>query len=432
MVSEALGSLHADLHCAARKYRDELRPRQGLLRSKEFLMKDLYTFDSSKEAALETYGDVRAAYDSFFTELGIPFMTAEADSGNMGGKLSHEYHFESPSGEDTVWTCNQCKYTANDEVVERGVSTSATARFPTVKCWHGISKDRSTKIVVFYGAKNDNLAPRLADLSTQVLKLICPELDTSIDADVAILKHQPQSTKFIVDHRLSDDQVLPFEEPTTTDPPTTLRPDIPITTIQPNDPCPRCPSGHLTSHRTIEVGHTFHLGTRYSVPLGVTFKSATTAAPNVPVEMGCHGIGVSRLIGAISSVLAAPTGHSSPAVGLRWPLLVAPFQVVIIADDKYAREAQDVYDVLDQLNAAEKNKAPLSRISPDVLLDDRDKQLGWRLKDADLIGYPVVVILGKQFKVNGHVEVHSRKTGEQESVSMDALRKTVWGMLERS
>jgi prolyl-tRNA synthetase len=393
-------------------------------------MKDLYTFDSSKDAALETYEKVRDAYDSLFSNLGIPFLTAEADSGNMGGKLSHEYHFESPSGEDTVWTCNKCKYTANDEVVETGASTSTTAPLPAVKRWRGISKDRSTEIVVVYAAYNDAVAPRLADLNVRVLKEIFPELDTSIDGDTAGSKHQPQLATFIVDQRLSDNEFLAYVESTPLDSPNVLRPKVPITTIQPNDPCPRCPTGHLTPHRTIEVGHTFHLGTRYSAPLNVVFKSATVGAPPVQVEMGCHGIGVSRLIGAMANVLATPTGHSSPAVGLRWPLLVAPFHIVVIADDKYSHEAQDVYDLLSKSSTADQNdRVPLGAIAPDILLDDREKPLGWRLKDADLIGYPVVVILGKQLKDKGFVEVQCRKTGEKKSVPMEDLRSTAWRML---
>lgn len=289
------------------KYRDELRPRQGLLRTKEFLMKDLYTFDATKEQALETYTNIRTAYDNLFNELEIPYLTAEADSGNIGGKLNHEYHYASPLGEDTVWTCGSCSFTANDEVIEHPVDTAS--------------------------------------------------------------EHS----------------------------------------------CPRCISGSLTSTRSIEVGHTFHLGTRYSEPLGLSFQSED---PSITAfaQMGCHGIGVSRLLGTIANILAAPTARPTPKIGLRWPRGIAPYDVCIIADEAETAEILD-----------------LARTSHDgsveAVIDDRPLQISAKLQRADLVGFPVVVVLGKSFKSEGKCEIFCRETGQTSFVDQADVGEIVDQML---
>ncbi|KAI8936257.1 hypothetical protein NX059_006679 [Plenodomus lindquistii] len=143
------------LYQIGRKYRDERRPRQGLLRAKEFTMKDLYTFDSNAAAALETYDQVRKAYTNLFNELRIPYLVADADSGNMGGNLSHEYHFVSPKGEDNIWSCNTCSYIANEELVEsKPVHPDTTEPTPTLESntttvFKAISTDRKTAIHIY-------------------------------------------------------------------------------------------------------------------------------------------------------------------------------------------------------------------------------------------------------------------------------------------
>lgn len=136
------------LYQTGRKYRDERRPRGGLLRAKEFLMKDLYTFDFSSENALETYKSVRTAYTNLFDEFKIPYLVAEADSGNMGGKLSHEYHFASDKGEDNVWSCNSCSYVANEELVEKSIGDAPPPSNEQPLVFTGISSDRTTSIKI--------------------------------------------------------------------------------------------------------------------------------------------------------------------------------------------------------------------------------------------------------------------------------------------
>ncbi|KAK3077064.1 hypothetical protein LTS18_011309, partial [Coniosporium uncinatum] len=255
------------LYQISRKYRDELRPRAGLLRAKEFLMKDLYTFDASQDAALQTYSVVRGAYKAFFDELGLPYLVAEADSGAMGGNLSHEYQFEAANGEDIVHVCSSssCGYTANEE--------ASLVDFPYVG-------------------------------------------------------------------------------------------DGPGT-------CPKCFLQSIEKKRAIEVGHTFHLGTRYSEPLDALVPGPGSAAEPVKLQMGCHGIGISRLIGAVASLTA-------DARGLNWPRSIAPFQAVVIPKKGLEREALDLA-----------KKFP----GTDIVVDDREKPLPWKFKDAELIGYPTQIVV---------------------------------------
>ncbi|GAM87707.1 hypothetical protein ANO11243_057340 [Dothideomycetidae sp. 11243] len=298
------------LYQVTRKYRDEARPRQGLLRGREFLMKDLYTFDSTIEDAISTYDRVRAAYRSFFTDLRTPFLTAAADSGSMGGNFSHEYHLPSPTGEDTILVCDGCGKTMNEEVAI-------------------IDMDEKTAVKV-------------------------PANET-------------------------------------------------------------CQSGKIDSVKAIEVGHTFYLGDRYSAPLKLQVKDAQDRTVNV--QMGCHGIGLSRLIAALAAV-------KRDDKGLAWPAVVAPFCVVVIPGKGNERAAEDVASAIQthlRLAGAEMG----CKGEMDVVLDDRDKPIGWKFKDADLIGYPVVVVVGRTYQGTGKVEVQCRQLGVKETLPsiFDAEKK---------
>lgn len=393
------------LYQIGRKYRDERRPRQGLLRAKEFLMKDLYTFDYSQENALVTYETVRRAYNSLFDELKIPYLVADADSGNMGGKLSHEYHFVSPRGEDNVWSCDACAYVANEELVEKKPSAGAlqgAARPPLV--FTGISTDRKTAVQIHVPRPPDlspDAAPSWDHISSFVnlhaVKASGVDVDTGIEASTLhSLLPNKTSTARIVDRTLLDKNDIQSA------------PDL--TPTKPGDACPRCATGHLFVRKAIEVGHTFHLGTRYSDPL-----QALVAAPDstqkTPMHMGCHGIGVSRLIGAVASLLADKRG-------LNWPRAVAPFQAVIVsAAETGEQDSAEVYTALGDV---------------DVMLDDRrEKGLGWRLKDADLIGFPVIVVLGRAWKERREVEVQCRRLGFKREVGLESLREEVVRLLDQ-
>lgn len=307
------------LYQITRKYRDEPRPRQGLLRTREFLMKDLYTFDFGKANALKTYEDVKSAYASFFDEFKVPYLTAEADSGNIGGDLSHEYHLTSSKGEDNVYTCETCKFSINEEML-----------------------------------KDDN----------------------SLTRDM-------QSCK-----------------------------------------CPKC-NARMQAVTSIELGHTFYLGTKYSSPLRAfvdtpeqvsqPHSSAANSAldrRSVPIEMGCHGIGVSRIIAGMADALA-------DSRGLNWPRVIAPFEVSLLhAPTKYA----DAEFVLGTLN---------SEGLLDTIIDDREKSLVWKMKDADLIGYPILVIIGKAWDKAQKCEVQCRRLNRRDYVPITSLSQTIKDMLSQ-
>lgn len=288
-------------------------------------MKDLYTFDTTPAAALETYARVKAAYTAFFDELGLPYLVADADSGDMGGDLSHEFHFATPVGEDIVISCDNsgCGYTLNEEMAEGRVEKEGDGS-------EGESKEGS------WGK------------------------------------------------------------------------------------CPRCHTGKLTGQRAVELGHTFYLGTRYSLPLDCAVDlppssltsptSITPATPQrVPISMGCHGIGISRLIGATATLLRTPHG-------LAWPRAIAPYDVIIIAAIRGAHIASDAEALYDSLVCES-----VGGLDVDVLLDDREEVgVGWKLKDADLVGYPVVVVVGRGW-AEGRVEVQCRRLGLREEVGREEL-----------
>ncbi|EGG10840.1 uncharacterized protein MELLADRAFT_42095 [Melampsora larici-populina 98AG31] len=286
-----------------RKYRDELRPRAGLLRSREFIMKDLYTFDLDRTKALETYSAVQGAYEKILKRIGIPFVVAEADSGAIGGSQSHEYQFESPSGEDTVIKCTKCDYIANVELAK------------------------------------SVLVPPLSDVNAL-----------------------------------------------------------------------RCRSP-LGSSKAIEVAHTFYLGTKYSSSLSATYKISdpkTGLQKENPLEMGCFGIGISRLMGAI-----AECSHTE--TGLRWPINVAPFKVcIIIPMQENDAGSSDLIKSVAQIigREVESIKTKVGELKGEVLIDDRIQRIGWKLMDADLVGYPILIVLGNRWIKNQVIEIRDVKNGK--------------------
>jgi prolyl-tRNA synthetase len=399
------------LYQVGRKYRDERRPRGGLLRAKEFMMKDLYTFDSTPEAALETYESVRGAYTAIFDALKLPYLIADADSGNMGGKLSHEYHFVSPKGEDNVWSCDTCTYIANEELVTKRPAEvdESDDTFPLL--FRGISTDRSTEICI-YVPRTDTISPEdepgwdqvTSHVNLHAVKRALPSsitLDTGIEAHTlsSLLSSSPPTKSIsIIDPSLElDDE----------DPATSISSPEDLTPTLPSSACPRCTQGKLQTQKAIEIAHTFHLGTRYSQPLGAVV-SLPDGASRTPMHMGCHGIGISRLIGSIASLLSSPTG-------LNWPRAIAPWEVVVVCN--HSTEGESVYDVLQQAGV-------------DVVLDDRGgRGLGWKLKDADLIGYPVVVVVGRGWE-NGLVEVQCGRKEVKKEVKVEEVKEVVGELLE--
>lgn len=426
---------------AGRKFRDERRPRAGLLRGREFTMKDLYTFDLTEAGALETYREVQGAYRAFFDELKLPYIVAEADSGKMGGSLSHEYHYPSPLGEDTILSCAHCSHTFNEEAacaIPLAIQDPAnTAVF------HGITHDRKTLLNVFYPKPHGGGGESETHVNVHKIKAIIPDFDPSVGGSALELyvanfseykdggselgtysqiinlfdlrlpqsvtepsfsnhSDQPTFPEFIMDKRIPTTTIV--SDPATDAPLNLLK-------IKAGDACPKCETGRLTVTNAVELGHTFHLGTRYSEPLKAVV--ANEKREWIPVEMGCHGIGLSRMISAVAD------GYRD-GNGLCWPRAAAPFEAVVMCKDvTAAADAEEVYDVLSS-----------GADGVDTLLDDRARDLVWKMKDADLVGYPVMVVLGRGWGSSKTVEIQIRKTRQKAEVSLGELKAVVEGFLK--
>ncbi len=380
-------------------------------------MKDLYTFDISPETAIETYQQVQAAYKAIFDEIRIPILIAEASSGDMGGNHSHEYHLADSTGEDTVAHCTSCGYTANDEVAvsrSRSPETLDTNTPSSYGLWRGITKDRNTLINAWYPQNNGG------SLNLHAIKNLVPELDTSVHDPLPLWEVAVDSPETalvnIVDARLASSfGKMHSELPLV---PEELREDfigpqfatstaaggegLSLLALAEGDGCPRCESGILKIDRALELGHTFYLGTRYSKPLEALVSLPEKPSQPVPIQMGCFGLGVSRIFGAVAE-------NRADNRGLNWPRAIAPFEVAVIPSSAVNDETLAFFDSL------------TNGQSFDAVLDDRKKAFGWKMKDADMTGYPVVVILGKVWRERGVCEVQCRSLELKQEVAASEL-----------
>ncbi|KAL8793501.1 MAG: hypothetical protein Q9195_003874 [Heterodermia aff. obscurata] len=525
-VLQSYRDLPLRLYQISRKYRDEPRPRQGLLRTREFLMKDLYTFDASEKEALETYKTVREAYTAFFNELKIPYLVAEAHSGDIGGETSHEYHFPSAKGEDSILSCSECDYFINEELakdeydVRVRQAQSLYNKAPTegialaravldhyhdqsgeaflsedeislgCRIWYGVTADRTTLVEAIFPqlVRVTNLSGtfshwRETEACTNSIRSLIPDIDLSIENPVEAFKRSshdnktteaanrnlgnPRSVYQIIDYRVtkqalnrydSTAQALDGSERYTLGAKETVQTraieaNTSLVKIAAGDPCPKCFLGAVQKTKAIELGHTFHLGTRYSKALDACFipapqpsepattvttdaqnrtsnpalrgmkkmhppKTATGSLPatKIPVQMGCHGIGISRMIAAVADTLA-------DVKGLNWPRVMAPFEVLIVPKDEYKDRIYDVYNsLLVPTPESTHNASPLREDLFDVIVDDRKQSFVWKLNDADLIGYPIIIVLGKRYGKEQICEVQCRRLGVKEDVHIGILK----------
>ena len=421
-------------------------------------MKDLYTFDQSNDSALASYKEAQHAYIDFFRDLEIPFEIAQASSGSIGGSVSHEFHFPSASGEDSLCKCDNCTYCANEEIAEKRKAASSQTpseeKLPKFVAFTSISYDRLSLFVAFtpkHPSKESNSAPDSINLNT--LKTAFSNLDPSVENPITLWKRKraelveagikPGQSAFsriinVYDGQLVgqlpprvkklDQEVLPkrlqplYEDKITVDDVTHDSNGDPfdLTRVQEGDPCPRCDKGRLQIQKAIEVGHTFLLGTRYSEPLRARFAlpgpsdGSQVTQISGPVHMGCYGIGISRLISAIAEI-------NSDELGLNWPRRIAPFEVIIVPAEGLEADAERVYDAITKASAGSRvndtdndpGRNELDLDQPiDVVIDDRDKSLIRRLVDAEWSGCPVRVIIGKEWRLGEKLEVQCRKLGK--------------------
>ena len=433
-------------------------------------MKDLYTFDTTRSEASQTYKHVRESYDAFFKEFKIPFLTAEAASGEMGGDISHEYHLKTRKGEDDIAICNSCNYAANEELAQsrlthtmsdRGNHDEWTGRASSYTLspsndfqnqiqhgslrWVGINRNRSILVQAFMPKEIEvsirgEKHIRKTKINLHAIKRRFPDIDLSVEDPMATFRKHPQlqqrpetskaeiSTKpkivRLFDIRYDKNSfsnevssIDGLEVPILAESEESIG-GIDLVKIETGDPCPKCPDGALVVESAVELGHTFLLGTRYSTPLKATVTTKDSPNSQVPMQMGCHGIGISRLIAAVADALADDKG-------LNWPRVIAPYEAVIVPTEDTESGAVEVYDVLTGAGDRTASEAI------DTLLDDRKKQLGWKLRDADMIGYPVVIVVGKHWTQGRKCEVQCRRLRLKEVVPVEDLRSFVQKQLRQ-
>lgn len=411
------------------KYRDEIRPRFGLMRGREFIMKDLYSFDKDEEGMRVSYKKMYDAYTNVFTRCGLKFRPVEADNGAIGGGGSHEFTVLADAGESSIAYCEKCDYAASDEKAElkiipsareeelplEKVATPGTKTIALLADYLKLPVEKTIKAVAYQTEKDEVvLAFVRGDHEVNEVKVLnavgAIVLRMADEAAIRAVGGEPgfmspigikKGTKIVVDATVMEmvnavaganeadahyKNVTPkrdFGEPIVTD----------IRLVQKGDPCPRC-GAPLKMTRGIEAGQVFMLGTKYSEALHATFLDES--GKEKPLVMGCYGIGVGR-------TMAAAIEQNNDKDGIIWPKSIAPFEVVVVPVNAKVPE---------QLELAEKIYGELKAVGVDVLLDDRKERAGVKFKDCDLIGYPLRVTVGPKAVEEGAVELRVRRTGE--------------------
>lgn len=414
------------------KFRDERRPRFGLMRSREFIMKDLYSFDKDVEGMNESYKKMYDAYTNIFTRMGLEFRPVEADNGAIGGGHSHEFTVLADAGESNIAVCTKCDYAASDEKAElkpveapaedelplEKVSTPGTNTIEALCDFLKVPADKTIKAVAYQTDKDELVLVFIrGDHDVNEVKVI-NQIEGALDlrmADEEAIRAAGGCPGFMGPigikkgtHVLVDATVMNMHNAVTganevdvhyknVNPQRDFDKDAIIVTdlrmVKEGDPCPHC-GAPLEMTRGIEAGQVFTLGTKYSKAMGATFLDEN--GKEQPLVMGCYGIGVGR-------TMAAAIEQNNDDQGIVWPRAIAPFEVVVVAVNAKKEEqltyAEGIYD--------ECRKAGL-----DVLLDDRKERAGVKFKDCDLIGYPVRVTIGPKAVDEDIIEVKVRKTGE--------------------
>jgi prolyl-tRNA synthetase len=412
------------------KFRDEVRPRFGVMRAREFLMKDAYSFDADEHGAEASYQKMYAAYDRIFSRIGLTFRAVEADTGPIGGSFSHEFMVLAETGEDLIVSCTACGYGANMEKAEirapeslasspaagEPIQRVATPQMRTVEevtAFLQVPAASLIKTLIFSGPEGPFAALVRGDHEINEVKLRnALGYEAVALADEAVIEEITRAPRgfagplgltipLIADYGLmgggnfvaggnEKDVHLIHVHPGRD---FTITRFADIRQAQEGDPCPRC-AGSLHISRGIEVGHIFKLGTKYSSAMGAAYLDQQ--GKERPLIMGCYGIGVGRTV-------AAAIEQSHDENGIIFPPAIAPFSVVIVpVNIKDPRQRQ----------IAETMYAALLEHQIDALLDDRDERPGIKFKDTDLIGIPLRITIGARAVTEGNLDIKWRDTGE--------------------
>ena len=418
------------------KYRDERRPRFGLMRGREFIMKDAYSFDRDEAGLDKSYQDMYDAYTNIFTRCGLNFRPVEADSGAIGGSGSHEFMVIPDSGEAEIVFCTSCDYAANVEKAElfpleaqeeamltkEEVVTPDCKTIADVCAYLKLPVDHSVKAVAYNSEKGLILCFVRGDHEVNEIKVIntCGVIDLEMATEEQLAAAGTvggymgpvgiDNKKVIV---VVDATVMKMHNvccgankegyhfinvnPGRDFTPTYVA-DIRL--IQEGDPCPHC-GGEVSKARGIEVGQVFKLFTKYSSALKATYLDEN--GKEQPMVMGCYGVGVSR-------TMAAAIEQNYDDNGIIWPIEIAPYHVLVVPvntkDEASAAKAEEIY-------------MQLKKVGLETVIDDRNERPGVKFKDADLIGYPLRVVVGPKTLTEGKLEVKIRKTGEIRYLPLD-------------
>lgn len=418
------------------KYRDERRPRFGLMRGREFIMKDAYSFDRDEAGLDKSYQDMYDAYTNIFTRCGLNFRPVEADSGAIGGSGSHEFMVIADSGEAEIVFCTSCDYAANVEKAElfpleaqeeamltkEEVVTPDCKTIADVCAYLKLPVDHSVKAVAYNSEKGLILCFVRGDHEVNEIKVIntCGVIDLEMATEEQLAAAGTvggymgpvgiDNKKVIV---VVDATVMKMHNvccgankegyhfinvnPGRDFTPTYVA-DIRL--IQEGDPCPHC-GGEVSKARGIEVGQVFKLFTKYSSALKAIYLDEN--GKEQPMVMGCYGVGVSR-------TMAAAIEQNYDDNGIIWPIEIAPYHVLVVPvntkDEASAAKAEEIY-------------MQLKKVGLETVIDDRNERPGVKFKDADLIGYPLRVVVGPKTLTEGKLEVKIRKTGEIRYLPLD-------------
>lgn len=429
--------LPLNLYQIQTKFRDELRPRFGIMRGREFIMKDAYSFDISREAALQSYSSMQKVYRRIFTRTGLGFRPVEADSGAIGGSMSEEFMVLADSGEDELISCSSCDYAANQEKAvsklepHTGSTDEEAEEFatPGLRTIEDLSRsldigesrllktmivtnDQASIIVVLLRGDDElNLVKLEALLGSEAPST---GLRLAEDSDLeswGLPKGSLGPLKFPKEHILVVDDSVSLDAPYISGAnregfhykSVVLRRDVhtkfvgPIRNVRAGQSCVRC-GAELQSSRGIEVGHVFYLGQKYSKPMRLQVNSESGEL--IDVEMGCYGIGVGR-------TLAACIEQNHDDFGIAWPVSMAPYELGIVSLSE-GEEAEKLYNSLIERGV-------------DVLWDDRKASAGVKLKDMDLIGLPYQIIVGDRGLKENKLEWKQRKGMKKEKVDMNQM-----------
>ena len=443
--------LPVNLYQIQSKFRDERRPRYGLMRSREFIMKDGYSFDIDDAAADVSYKNMYDAYSRIFTRCGLTFRPVEADSGAIGGSNTHEFMAIAEAGEADIIHCSACDYAANIEIGKPGIMKQAEEALkelevvdtPNASTIEAVAEmlnlplEKTIKAVVY--AIEDKVILAMVRGDHEVNEVAVQHaVNGSVEPEMATpeqLEKVGLTAGFIspVGLKQTDDFAIVVDESVmetynvcggankadahyiNINPKRDFNTEdiivAPIRLITKDDVCPECHSP-LEYSKGIEVGQVFKLGTKYSESLQATYLDQN-GRPN-PMIMGCYGIGVSR-------TLAAAIEQYHDENGIIWPRSIAPFEAVIVPinakDEALMSTSQTIYTALQNAGV-------------DVLLDDRKDRAGVKFKDADLIGYPLRITVSKNILENNEVEIQIRKSGEAITCAIDSVATKVTELLQ--